>query len=249
MRCARAWAGSSSRARCGSSPGHVTFTRRGPRRRRSAGAGLPDREAAHHARRLSPQPQRAARRLQPVDQPRPGRLLRRRHAPRRAAPARPARLDPARLGRPRGQVPPPARREAGPGARRAGRARRADAARPADARGAAHAGRAHAAVRRHGRAAGACSAGSPSASFAELQPRRPGQKEQRYAHLLSSDLEEEERQPAPAPAATWTPPSQQAPAPASAEQEDPLAERVDRLEADLAALAKQVAELRAALGE
>ena len=49
--------------------------------------------------------------------------------------------------------------------------------------------------------------------FAELQPRRPGQKEQRYAHLLSSDLEEEERaRPAPAPAATWTPPSQQAPA-------------------------------------
>jgi uncharacterized protein YceH (UPF0502 family) len=83
--------------------------------------------------------------------------------------------------------------------------------------------------------------------FAELQPRRPGQKEQRYAHLLSSDLEEEER-PAPAPAATWTPPSQQAPAPAAA-QEDPLAERVDRLEADLAALAQQVAELRAALGE
>ena len=86
--------------------------------------------------------------------------------------------------------------------------------------------------------------------FAELQPRRPGQKEQRYAHLLSSDIEDEEvRQPAPAPAATWTPPSQQAPAPAPAPQEDPLAERVDRREADLAALASQVAELRAALGE
>ena len=28
--------------------------------------------------------------------------------------------------------------------------------------------------------------------FAELQPRRPGQKEQRYAHLLSSDLEDED---------------------------------------------------------
>ena len=84
--------------------------------------------------------------------------------------------------------------------------------------------------------------------FAELQPRRPGQKEQRYAHLLSSDLEDEEvRQPAPAPAATWTPPSQQASAPAP--QDDALAERVDRLEADLAALANQVAELRAALGE
>src|SRR5215213_3403303 len=64
--------------------------------------------------------------------------------------------------------------------------------------------------------------------FAELQPRRPGQKEQRYAHLLSSDLEEAEQ---PAPAA------------------DPLAERVDRLESDLATLAAQVAELRAALGD
>ena len=84
--------------------------------------------------------------------------------------------------------------------------------------------------------------------FAELQPRRPGQKEQRYAHLLSIDLEEEDVRPAPAPAATWTPPSQQAPRPEPA-QDDPLAERVDRLEADLAALAQQVAQLRAALGE
>ena len=85
--------------------------------------------------------------------------------------------------------------------------------------------------------------------FAELQPRRPGQKEQRYAHLLSSDLEDDEpARPAPAPAATWTPPSQQAPRPEHT-QDDPLAERVDRLEADLAALAQQVAQLRAALGE
>ena len=83
--------------------------------------------------------------------------------------------------------------------------------------------------------------------FAELQPRRPGQKEQRYAHLLSSDLEE----PAPAPAATWTPPSQPAQPPNHAPDAtvDPLEERVDRLESDLAALAAQVAELRAALGD
>jgi hypothetical protein len=87
--------------------------------------------------------------------------------------------------------------------------------------------------------------------FAELQPRRPGQKEQRYAHLLSSDLEEDEVRPAapaPAPAATWTPPSQQAPRPEPT-RDDGLAERVERLEADLAALAQQVAQLRAALGE
>jgi uncharacterized protein YceH (UPF0502 family) len=89
--------------------------------------------------------------------------------------------------------------------------------------------------------------------FAELQARRPGQKEQRYAHLLSSDLEEEDepRASAPARAATWTPPSQpaQPPSHATDEAQDPLAERVDRLEADLAALAQQVAELRAALGD
>jgi uncharacterized protein YceH (UPF0502 family) len=87
--------------------------------------------------------------------------------------------------------------------------------------------------------------------FAELQPRRPGQKEQRYAHLLSSDLDDDRdggERPAPAPAATFTPPSQQAPAP-SPDVADPLAERVDRLESDLAELAQQVAQLRAALGE
>src|SRR3954449_12839457 len=88
--------------------------------------------------------------------------------------------------------------------------------------------------------------------FAELQPRRPGQKEQRYAHLLSSDLDEEEAPAAaPVPAATSMPPSQQAPAPWPAtdppDTPAPLAERVDRLEADLATLASQVAELRAAL--
>ena len=89
--------------------------------------------------------------------------------------------------------------------------------------------------------------------FAELQPRRPGQKEQRYAHLLSSDLDELVR--APVPAARSVPPSQLARAPAPApppgtpDTPDPLAERVDRLEQDLAALASQVAQLRAALGD
>ena len=87
--------------------------------------------------------------------------------------------------------------------------------------------------------------------FAELQPRRPGQKEQRYAHLLSSDLDEEPEQ-APVPAATSVSPSQQAPAPAPAPPPDALGQRVgrvDRLEQDLAALASQVAQLRAALGD
>ncbi|MDP9294282.1 MAG: YceH family protein [Actinomycetota bacterium] len=62
--------------------------------------------------------------------------------------------------------------------------------------------------------------------------RRPGQKEERYAHRLSEDLEEEEEATAPTRAAT------------------PVAEetRVDRLEREVATLAAQVAELRAALG-
>jgi len=86
--------------------------------------------------------------------------------------------------------------------------------------------------------------------FAELQPRRPGQKEQRYAHLLSSDLEDAQER-APVPAATSLSPSQQAPAPApdAPDAADPLSERVDRLEQDLAELASQVAQLRAALGD
>ena len=60
------------------------------------------------------------------------------------------------------------------------------------------------------------------------RPRRPGQKEERYAHRLSDDGDEE------APAA--------APAPPPEERDDRLA----RLERQVAALAAEVAELRRA---
>ena len=60
--------------------------------------------------------------------------------------------------------------------------------------------------------------------------RRPGQKEERYAHLLSEDLEEEAIAPPRA-------------APPVADET-----RLDRLEREVATLAAQVAELRGALG-
>ena len=69
--------------------------------------------------------------------------------------------------------------------------------------------------------------------FAVRLPRRPGQKEERYQHLLSSDLEDEVAAP-PAPA-------HMAQAPASAGED-----RLTRLERRLEELAAEVAELRAA---
>jgi uncharacterized protein YceH (UPF0502 family) len=74
--------------------------------------------------------------------------------------------------------------------------------------------------------------------FVARHPRRPGQKEERYAHRLSEDLED-------GPAATPAPPSFQ-PAPPPAPRSD--VDRIDRLERELATLTAQVAELRAAAG-
>jgi uncharacterized protein YceH (UPF0502 family) len=74
------------------------------------------------------------------------------------------------------------------------------------------------------------------------QPRRPGQKEDRYAHLLSADLEDE-----PAPRAPVA--HDAAPPPRAAATEDgALTERLDRLEQRLEALAADVADLRDQLG-
>ncbi len=70
--------------------------------------------------------------------------------------------------------------------------------------------------------------------FVLLQPRRPGQKEQRYAHRLSEDLEDE----APAvstPAAAAPPRPDAGPPPES---------RLDRLEREVEELKRQVAELQ-----
>jgi uncharacterized protein YceH (UPF0502 family) len=77
--------------------------------------------------------------------------------------------------------------------------------------------------------------------FIARYARRPGQKEERYAHRLSEDLDDE-------PAATPAPPSFQPAArpPAPATRSD--AARIDELERAVAALSAQVAELRAAAG-
>jgi uncharacterized protein YceH (UPF0502 family) len=78
--------------------------------------------------------------------------------------------------------------------------------------------------------------------------RRPGQKEERYTQLLGEDAEEPSASPAAAPAAA--PPVAPAPVPIStdgparASEADP---RIDRLEAELAALRGEVGELRGAL--
>ena len=68
-----------------------------------------------------------------------------------------------------------------------------------------------------------------------LLPRRPGEREERWAHLLSGPLEAEATQPARPPAA---------PAEAGA-----LQQRLDALEAELAQLRAEVAALRARLHE
>jgi uncharacterized protein YceH (UPF0502 family) len=75
--------------------------------------------------------------------------------------------------------------------------------------------------------------------------RRPGQKEERYAHLLG----DEAAQPAAAPHATATAPVAAAPAPAAEAPAPPPAPdpRLARLDEDVAALRAEVAELRAAL--
>jgi uncharacterized protein YceH (UPF0502 family) len=82
--------------------------------------------------------------------------------------------------------------------------------------------------------------------------RRPGQKEERYTHLLGEDAPEPAAAVAPAaPAAPPPPPlPDEAPAPAppppqrAAPQSDP---RVDRLEDEVATLRADLAELRASL--
>ena len=69
-------------------------------------------------------------------------------------------------------------------------------------------------------------------------PRRPGQKEERYQHLLGGG-------PSPSPSAS-------SPAAPAAEEERPLpppGDRLNRLEAELAELREQVSALREALGE
>jgi uncharacterized protein YceH (UPF0502 family) len=88
--------------------------------------------------------------------------------------------------------------------------------------------------------------------------RRPGQKEERYTHLLGADSEEANAAAVAAPpAAVAAPPAAAAPppaavAPAPVWTDDPPGHapadpRVERLEAELASLRGEVGELRSAL--
>jgi uncharacterized protein YceH (UPF0502 family) len=80
------------------------------------------------------------------------------------------------------------------------------------------------------------------AELARRLDRRPGQKEERYAHALSEDDDEPAAHPA-APAAAPAPA-----APAAPRREAPDAEeRLARLEADVADLRRELGELRALL--
>ena len=72
--------------------------------------------------------------------------------------------------------------------------------------------------------------------FVAQLARRPGQKEERYRHRLSEDVEDSE------PAAAAAPPAVVVPPPPRRD------ERLDRLEAEVAELREQLAALRSELG-
>src|SRR5262249_42566745 len=96
---------------------------------------LPDRKAADDAGPVSALPERASPRVQPDDEPRSGRRLRRADDPRGADASLESRLGAAgeRSRLPGGEVPPPPRRRAGPRRRGDLAPRGAHAPRPADA--------------------------------------------------------------------------------------------------------------------
>jgi uncharacterized protein YceH (UPF0502 family) len=81
-------------------------------------------------------------------------------------------------------------------------------------------------------------AGLIDRGFVSRHARRPGQKEDRYAHRLSEELEDEPVQAA-----------QPAPPPSAAPSAPPQESRLDRLERELAELKEEVAELHAAIGK
>ena len=136
------------------------------------------------------------------------------------------RLDAARerAGQPRGQVPAPVRRRDRRVGRRDRRALRADAARAADARRAEAANSAAACVRRTSTDIERVLDGLIERELVARLPRRPGQKEQRYEHLLGGDAPREE--------------------PARAVEDD---DRLTELEHALTELKDEVAALRSEL--
>jgi len=80
-------------------------------------------------------------------------------------------------------------------------------------------------------------AGLSDRGFIVRHPRRPGQKEERYAHRLSEDVEDAAAPPVAAPAQPAAPPA------VNSDHE-----RLERLERQVAELAAEVTALRAELG-
>jgi uncharacterized protein YceH (UPF0502 family) len=74
-------------------------------------------------------------------------------------------------------------------------------------------------------------------------PRRPGERGQRYAHLLAGDRDEQPGEGVPAATAGHTPPAAM-PHHAPPAADGGLAERVERLEAEVSALRAEVHALR-----
>jgi uncharacterized protein len=81
--------------------------------------------------------------------------------------------------------------------------------------------------------------------YAERLARRPGQKEERFAHLLDGEGGGAPREEGEAPAAAKAPADEAASSPNASAEED----RLERLERELDDLREQVGQLRAALGE
>lgn len=86
--------------------------------------------------------------------------------------------------------------------------------------------------------------------LAAALPRRPGERGQRYRHLIGEAEEAGAVRPEPAPpiATEPAPRTVPEPAPAFARRDDGLAERVDRLEGELAGLRDELRALREELG-
>ena len=78
-------------------------------------------------------------------------------------------------------------------------------------------------------------------------PRRPGERGQRYTHLLAGEGGEQPAEAAPMPAPGLAPPPPERAAPAAA-SDGGLGERVDRLEDEVAALRAELRTLRDQLG-
>jgi uncharacterized protein YceH (UPF0502 family) len=85
--------------------------------------------------------------------------------------------------------------------------------------------------------------------LAARQDRRPGQKEERYGHLLSADLDETAPRAAPVPSSSSFMSATPSPIAGARAATDPAAAPARGLEERVARLERAVAALRAALGE